>query len=286
MISYWNSMLGGRVTYWDVHGVSTRVLEAGESGDELIICVHGSGGHAENFVTNVVPLSTVAHVVAPDLLGHGLNSRPSVADYTMRGVLEHLKDVMQLAGGNRVTVIGLSLGGVLAAHLARECKDEVGKLVMVCPSGIAPGLRDHQAITEAATRMMNGTKTAMDDPTLEKCRERVAHLVADPNRIPEEMVYLRQFMYTRPGKETMLSILQDNVDNIDRYIVGDEVLHDIEAKSLIVWGRHNAAPVDVAERTAKEMAHGELVVFEDSGHWPHFEEQETFHNVVLDFIRG
>lgn len=284
MTSYWNSMLGGRVTYWDVNGVSTRVLEAGDSSGDLILCVHGSGGHAENFVTNVVPLSEAGHVVAPDLLGHGLNSRPADADYTMRGVLEHLKLVIEMAGSNHVTVIGLSLGGVLAAHLARECKGTVERFVMVCPSGIAPGPRDHDTISESATRMMNGTKTAMGDPSLENCRARVAHLVSDPNRIPEEMVYLRQYMYTRPGRETMLSILQDNADHIDDYIIGDEVLHDIDAKGLMVWGRHNAGSASVAEATVKELKSGEFAMFDDSGHWPHYEEQDAFHKTVLDFI--
>jgi pimeloyl-ACP methyl ester carboxylesterase len=110
--------------------------------------------------------------------------------------------------------------------------------------------------------------------------------VSDPTRIPEEMVWLRQYMYTRPGNETMLSVLQDNVDHIDEYIVGDEVLHDIDARGLIVWGRHNSAPVSVAERAAKELKNGEIVVFEDSGHWPHYEEQDAFHAKVLEFLQS
>jgi 2-hydroxy-6-oxonona-2,4-dienedioate hydrolase len=286
-LSYWNSMLGGRVGYWDVDGVSTRVLEAGNPGDKLILCVHGSGGHAENFVTNLVPLSAAGHVVAPDLLGHGLNTRPPNASYTMRGVLDHLKRVMDLAGGDaQISLLGLSLGGVLAAHLARECRDRVDKFVMICPSGISPGALDHEAIDEGASRMRDGTKVALESPTLENCRRRVENLVSDPTRIPEEMVWLRQYMYTRPGSETMLSVLQDNVDHIDEYIVGDEVLHDIDARGLIVWGRHNSTPVSVAERAAKELKNGEIVVFEDSGHWPHYEEQDAFHAKVLEFLRS
>lgn len=283
-MSYWTSMLGGRVSYWDIDGASTRVLEAGKQGERLLLCVHGSGGHAENFVTSVVPLSQTGHVVAPDLLGHGLNSRPASANYTMRGVLDHLRGVIDAAGGRPVSVIGLSLGGVLAAQLAREHKDVVERVVMVCPSGLAPGPVDVAEWRDAAARMRDGTKVALEDPTLENCRKRVEHLVADPSKISEEMVVLRQHMYTRPGAETMLAILQDNIDHVTEYVLGDQALSEIDVPTLIIWGRHNRGTIASAEQAAAQLKRGQLEVFENSGHWPHVEEQELFHTSVRKFL--
>jgi len=37
---------------------------------------------------------------------------------------------------------------------------------------------------------------------------------------------------------------------------------------------------------AKELKNGEIVVFEDSGHWPHYEEQDAFHAKVLEFLQS
>jgi 2-hydroxy-6-oxonona-2,4-dienedioate hydrolase len=283
--SYWCSMLGGEVRYREVQGVRTRVLEAGDPAKERVICcIHGSGGHAENFVTNAVALSEAGYVVAPDLLGHGLNSRPEGADYTMAGVLDHLEGFLELVGARRVAVIGLSLGGALAGHLALRRPDLVDKVVMICPSGLAPGPQDPERLRAAAARMRDGTTSVLADPTWERCRARVANLLSDPSRLPEEMVALRQYMYTRPGAATMASILDDNASHAEEYVLDDGALAKLQAETLLVWGRHNATPTSVAEAACRRLPHGELSVFEDSGHWPHVEEQDAFHQKVLEFL--
>ena len=285
MSSHWCSMLGGELRYLGVEGVRTRVIEAGDPAAELtILCVHGSGGHAENFVTNVVPLAAAGHVLAPDLLGHGLNSRPEAADYTMRGVLAHLEGLLELVGARRVAVIGLSLGGTLAGHLALQRPDLVDKVVMICPAGLAPGPQDPAQLRAAAARMRDGTTSVLADPTWERCRARVANLLSDASRLPEEMVALRQYMYTRPGAETMAAILDDNATRAEEHVLGDSALAKLSAETLLVWGRHNTTPVAVAEAACEVLPHGELSLFEDSGHWPHVEEQDAFHERVLQFL--
>jgi pimeloyl-ACP methyl ester carboxylesterase len=278
-------MMGGEVRYRDVRGVRTRVLEAGDPAEErVVLCIHGSGGHAENFVTNVVPLAAAGRVLAPDLLGHGLNSRPEGADYTMAGVLSHLEDLLDLVGARRVAVIGLSLGGTLAGHLALRRPELVDRVVMICPAGLAPGPQDPDQLRAAAGRMRDGTTSVLADPSWERCLARVAHLLSDPSRLSEEMVALRQHMYTRPGAETMAAILDDNAVHAPDYVLGDAALAKLSAKTLLVWGRHNATPISVAEAACKVLGHGELSVFEDSGHWPHVEETELFHARVLEFL--
>jgi pimeloyl-ACP methyl ester carboxylesterase len=278
-------MLGGELCYREVDGVRTRVLEAGDpAGERTVLCIHGSGGHAENFVTNVVPLAAAGHVVAPDLLGHGLNARPEEADYTMQGVLAHLERLLEVLGARQVAVIGLSLGGTLAGHLALRRPDLVDKVVMICPAGLAPGPQDPAALRAAAGRMRDGTTSVLADPTWERCRARVANLLSDASRLPEEMVALRQYMYTRPGAETMAAILDDNATHAEEYVLDDRALTKLSAETLLVWGRHNATPFAVAEAACEVLPHGELSLFEDSGHWPHVEEQDAFHKEVLGFL--
>lgn len=284
METFWLSMLGGEIDYIDVSGIRTRVLESGDRASaQTILCVHGSGGHAENFTTNLVPFGAVGHAIAPDLLGHGLNSRPEGTAYTMRGVLEHLKGVLNHYGATDVSVVGLSLGGALAAHLARECPEIVRKVVMVWPASLAPGERDEEKLRTAAARMRDGSVVAIQDPTLEKCRARLEPLLSDKSKLTDEMVRLRQYMYSQPGAESMGAVLDDNVKEIDRYVVGDEVLADIKADVLLVAGGHDRTPTSVAQEVCSRLAHAELAVFENSGHWPHVEEQDRFHERVTPF---
>lgn len=287
MNTFWLSMLGGEIDHIDVNGIRTRVLEAGDpASDHTILCVHGSGGHAENFTTNLVAFGATGHALAPDLLGHGLNARPEGTAYTMRGVLDHLKGVLDHHGATNVSVVGLSLGGALAIHLARECPDIVRKVVMVCPANLAPGPRDVEKLRASAARMRDGSVKAIQDPTLEKCRARLEPLLSDTSKLTDEMVQLRQYMYSLPGAESMGAVLDDNVKEIDRYAVGDEVLADVKAEVLLVAGGHDRTPATVTQEVCSRLAHGELAVFQNSGHWPHVEEQDRFNERVVAFLRG
>src|SRR4051794_10178115 len=60
--TFWLGMLGGEVRYYDAGGVRTRCLEAG-SGPALVL-LHGTGGHAESWIRNVMPLAAHFRVYA------------------------------------------------------------------------------------------------------------------------------------------------------------------------------------------------------------------------------
>src|SRR5437868_1327123 len=64
--TFWLELLGGEIRYYDAAGVRTRALEAG-SGPPLLL-LHGTGGHAESWIRNVLPLSADFHVYAVDMV--------------------------------------------------------------------------------------------------------------------------------------------------------------------------------------------------------------------------
>src|ERR671933_2387054 len=84
--SFWLNLLGGEIRYYDAAGVRTRSLEAG-SGPPLVL-LHGTGGHAESWIRNVVPLGAHFRVYAIDMVGHGFTDKPPL-DYTPRDYAAH-----------------------------------------------------------------------------------------------------------------------------------------------------------------------------------------------------
>src|SRR5690606_2602157 len=69
----WLDLLGAEVRYRGAR-FRTRTIEAG-SGEPLIL-IHGNGGHAEAWAKNVLRLAEKRHVVAIDLVWHGLSGQP------------------------------------------------------------------------------------------------------------------------------------------------------------------------------------------------------------------
>jgi pimeloyl-ACP methyl ester carboxylesterase len=60
----------------------------------------------------------------------------------------------------------------------------------------------------------------------------------------------------------------------------------IEAPALVLGGRHDfiMPPASTAEPLAAGLPHAELVVFEDSGHFPYIEQAAHFGDVVRSWL--
>lgn len=283
MTSFWTAMLGGQVRYLDVGGIRTRFLEGGEEESErAVILLHGSGGHAENWAENVVPLSVVGRVLAPDLLGHGWNSRPAGACYSFRAVLDHaerLGEVLRASGVTELCYGGMSLGATIVGKIAAERPDLVDKLMMLCPPAL------HPEGTETLSRNSSAARELFESPTAELVRKRFVQMLHNPEVLTDDMVDSRLAMCRLPGAgETVLAILDDFNANWRDFQLDPATLGAIHCPTLLVWGRYNNPGPDVAARAAKLMGDVELLVLERSGHWPHLEDKSEFEAAAVRFL--
>lgn len=282
MKSYWEAMLGGSTQYYDIGGVHTRALEAGSG--EPIVALHGAGGHAENFVYNTVPLSKAGHIYALDMLGHGLNSRPQ-ANYTVEGMIEHVEAFITSLGAKRVTLMGLSLGSLIASWVAIRKKVDVKRLVLTTTFGYNTTGKSDDQLTADFGRVRDSNKTALAATDTETIRKRMLPLVHTPELISDEMIGVRQHIYRLPGAaEAMGSVVDDLFARRNEIVLTPERLKQIDADAFVVWGRHNPNPVPEAEAAVKAMPHASLLVLEKSGHWPHIEEMDAYNAAVLRYL--
>ena len=74
-------------------------------------------------------------VIAPDLLGHGRSEKPR-ADYTVAGYANGMRDLLSVLEVDRVTVVGHSLGGGVAAQFAYQFPERCERLVLVGSGGV------------------------------------------------------------------------------------------------------------------------------------------------------
>jgi proline iminopeptidase len=73
--------------------------------------------------------------------------------------------------------------------------------------------------------------------------------------------------------------------NQPNYDIKDK-LKQIQVPVLVSVGRHDwVTPVACSEIIAKEIPNSKLVIYENSGHSPHVEENEMYLNNVRDFIK-
>ncbi len=117
----------------DVAGASTSLLEGGEG--PSIVLLHGQGGFAAHWV-RVIPHLVGSHrVLAPDLPGLG-GSKALTGRLDASSVVAWLGDLISQTCTDPPTLVGISLGGAVAARFAIQHGDRLSRIVLVNSGGL------------------------------------------------------------------------------------------------------------------------------------------------------
>ena len=90
-------------------------------------------------------LVSARRIKAVDLIGFGLSDKPEKEEYyTIKGFSKFIVDFLGEIGikekeHKKISIVGHSLGGYIAAQVAIENKDLIEKLVLIDSSGLLEG---------------------------------------------------------------------------------------------------------------------------------------------------
>ena len=156
----------------EIDSSKIRYFEVGASKETLLL-LHGLGASAERW-ESVIPLfAKKFRVIVPDLIGFGYSDKPMI-DYTTDYFAEFVSKFVSKIGIKKMSVIGSSLGGQIAAESVVNYDVNVKKLVLVSPSGImkhsTPALNEYISAAlypdadsaTSAFQTMSGTKNIDD----------------------------------------------------------------------------------------------------------------------------
>lgn len=289
MDTIWTYFLGHEVrqTFYSAGGIRTRAIEAGD-GPPLIF-IHGQGGHAENFAHNVVAHSKHFHVYAIDLVGHGFSDRPTNLKYDVGDYVNQVVAFLDAIGARTAHLSGQSMGALVASWVAADHPERVERMVLT--TGI-PHQPDEKGKRQYADGLERSRKAA-GTPTLETLQKRMQMLTLSPESITDEIINVRLAIYSQPGAgdslrraaEGYIGPLADPNGHSKWH--DQEVLQRVKCPTLVVWTHHNPGQgLQVAQEAFKFLPNGKMVVFENSAHWPQWEEPEKYNRISIDFLLG
>lgn len=99
-----------------------------------VILLHGSPGDNGEVTSLTRALASTRRAVAPDLPGFGGSSR-RIPDYSIRAHAEYVAALMDSLGLTRAHVVGFSMGGGVALHLAERWPERVASVVLLSAIG-------------------------------------------------------------------------------------------------------------------------------------------------------
>jgi pimeloyl-ACP methyl ester carboxylesterase len=235
-----------------------------------VILINGLAEQAESWFRNLNYWRYHFDVYLPNLLvydGPALHRRidaglPITVDYLVDQLDLFLESFVQSPPYH---LIAASLGGKIAVEYAVRCPEKIGKLVLLCPSGM--GDEERLPIVEGVRR--NDLKALVDS------------VFYNPRLLDSRVVayYQRQFT-NRRWRLGLLRTIRGTMDHCVR-----DRLALIGQPTLLVSGHEDriVSPAAVAEAT-KLMPQGQYLDIPQCGHAPHMEKASLVNRLVTDFL--
>lgn len=269
-----------------IHGHKLSVVVAGEG--PVVLLVHGMAGSAATWKHVLPALAQRFTVVAPDLLGHGESGKPRRGEYSLGAHANVLRDLLQVLGHDRATMVGQSLGGGLVMQLAYQFPERCERLVLVGSGGLG---REVSVILRALT--FPGAEYALPlvcAPFLRNTCNRMASLLyrVGVRAAPSVEEVWRSYcsLADADTRRAFFRTLHSVIDLGGQSVTASDRLYlTSQVPSLIVWGADDRLiPVSHATAAHEAMPGSRLEIFEDAGHYPHCENPERFVEVLVDFM--
>jgi pimeloyl-ACP methyl ester carboxylesterase len=273
-------------SFFTIHGYRRAFISAGDGPPLLLI--HGIGDSSSTWLPVLKGFAGDHMVIAPDLLGHGLSDKPR-ADYSVAAYANGMRDLLSVLDIDRVTVVGHSLGGGVAAQFAYTFPERCERLVLVGTGGIARGVSP--LLRLAAAPNADLLMPTFGSPFFKVGARLAAHLLrllgTNLGRDTEEILNVFDALPDAAARRAILRTLRSGVDWRGQVITMLDRAYLAEGMpTLVLWGAHDAIiPVEHAYLAANAMPGSHLEIFEEAGHFPHHSDPRRFVTVVEAFLK-
>ena len=253
--------------------------EAGRGGRPLLL-VHGFTGAREDYGEHLDAFAAAGwHAVAPDLPGHG-GSHPAGARHGFDPYAAELLALADELGWERYALVGHSMGGVVAQHLAFAAPERLTSLVLVDTSpdriGVPPEIVELacEVVTTEGMAALLAAQKALGSPLETEAGKRLR-----AERPGWEDLQDSKFLRSSPEMYvTMARMLTSAPTRVDQ-------LRRLQVPTLVVVGEHDALLRGASEALAEAIPDARLVVLPGGGHSPQVEVPDLWFAEVAGFLR-
>ncbi|MGH7720283.1 MAG: alpha/beta fold hydrolase [Gemmatimonadaceae bacterium] len=265
-------------------GPGAMHVERYGQGGEAVVLLHGFG--TSSFLWRGVAPALAAEgytAYAIDLLGYGESDRPLEADYSIAAQTEYLERALGVLRLQRVTLVGIDIGGGIALRLALSHETRVSRLVLIntvafeeCPGSDVRALL--RGTVRFAFRVSRGVLGAA--PLL---REVLEGGVASPAHMPPRL--MARYLAPYVGGEGVTHLV-----TLARALRAEDVevlpLSNVRVPTLVIWGEEDRyLDSGLPERVQGAIPDSRLVRLPDVARLVPEEAPETLNRLLLEFMR-
>lgn len=245
------------------------------TGDQVLIMLPGLGDSLRTNKGAALPVAAIYRMFAKDFTVYAFSRKNGLpAGYTTRDMARDVKTAMDLLGIEKAHVFGVSMGGMIAQHLAADYPEAVDKLILTVTAA-----RSNPLLEESVQEWIRCAKE--DDHT--------ALIESNLRRVYSESYYQKnKHLIPVLGKLT-------KPDSYDRFFTQADAclnhnafdrLPHIQSETLVIGGNQDRSLGGDASREIAAAIPGAVLKMYPL--WGHslYEEAPEFNQTILDFLRA
>jgi pimeloyl-ACP methyl ester carboxylesterase len=171
-------------------------------------------------------------------------------------------------------LVGHSVGGWIALHIALLAPERIQRLVLVDSMGLDVG-------ESPATDISRLDEAALYNAAF--ATRGVLVVAGDFGGVPLDLRGGALFKHVLNGQRNLIALTGGKCGKVSLV----PCLKDISAETLIVWGESDRlTPLDHAHIFASHICRSRVAVIKGAGHFPQKEKPQTFLRLVCNFLLG
>jgi pimeloyl-ACP methyl ester carboxylesterase len=264
---------------------------------KVIMLLHGKNFNGAYWETTARALSEDGYrVIIPDQVGFGKSSKPASLQFSFQLLASQTKNLLDSLGIKKLSVLGHSMGGMLASRFALMYPDKIEKLILLNPIGLEDWKLKvpYQTVDELYNTELKQTHAAIKKYQQENYYggtwkpeyDRWVNLLAgwtlhpDYPRVAWNAALTAEMIMTQPVLYEFSHIKVPTlliIGQRDRTALGKNLVPEAVRKTM---GNYPA----LGKTTAARIKNSKLVALENVGHLPHIEAFDRFIKPLRNFL--
>ncbi|MCZ4092452.1 alpha/beta fold hydrolase [Sinorhizobium psoraleae] len=269
----------------DVDGLKIFYREAGQTGAEKLLLLHGFPTSGHMFRDLIPLLADRYHIIAPDLPGFGQSDDPKVNSFD--SIAETIERFTELVGFDRFAVYVFDYGAPTGFRLAVRHPERITAIISQNGNAYAEGLSDGwdplRAYWQEPSDANRQALRMMLSP--EMTRFQYTHGVPDAAKVSPDGYTLDDHYLGRPGAtDVQLDLMGDYKSNVALYPVFQAYFRTHKPRFLAAWGRNDPFFLPPGAEAFKRDIPEAQVTFFDTGHFALETHATEIAATIRDFL--
>jgi pimeloyl-ACP methyl ester carboxylesterase len=270
----------GRV---DAAGTSSPLIEAGPpDASEAVVFVHGNPGSSGDWTALVETAGELGRAVAFDMPGFGGAHAPASFGFEVGSYADFLAAALEELQIERVHLVLHDFGGPFGLLWGAQHAQAWASLVLI-NIGVMPGYTWHSMAKRWRTPVVGELVQAW----IPRAGWRRTMQKSSPRGLPEEFVDKMYDDYDRETRRTVLKLYRNTPDPGTTAAELGGAIAALHKPTLVVWGAADPfIGVEYAERQREFFDVRDVVVLEQSSHWPFQDDPQAVERALVPFLAG